>query len=153
MSQILFIDDDEYDCRFAVRALENIGFKVTFCDRADTGLKTLLGSAMWSAVIMDIQMPVPLKWQKHIPSIEVGLKVLKDARDWIMEKRIPVFVYTNRGLENVVKHLDALLLPPELLQRVEKLMLNKGPEFARRIWQLAGRAQRLPPAMRNGKKE
>ena len=145
VSKILFIDDDVYDCIRAKRALEERGFEVTFHSEANVGLEAIKASEDWSALVLDAQMPVPLEWQVEVTNGITGLKILQEARDWLMAHRIPVLLYTNRGLDRLKGKLDALNLPPELLDRVEKVMLLTPADFAERVWQLAGRAQRQIP--------
>lgn len=138
MSKVLFIDDDEYDSRRARKALEAREFEVTYHQEALPGLAALKGSGNWSTVVLDLQMPVPEEWQAEVPDGLTGLKILKEARVWIIEHRIPVLIYTNRGLERVKDEILALNIPPDLLDAVEKVALRTPAQLAERVWLLAG---------------
>ena len=141
MSKILIIDDEPEENDRVRRALEERDFEVTFCSNALKGLEMLKATGGWSAVVLDMTMPVPLEWQTEVKGQVTGLKILAEARDVLIKHNIPVLVFTNRSTEMLKQQIDALDFPPHLLARLEKDVLMPR-EFAFRVFEIAGAAQR-----------
>lgn len=144
MAKILFIDDEPEQNFRAHRALEDQGYEVTFCDDVLAGLHLLLEKDGWSTVVLDMMMPVPVEWQEVVKDGLTGLKLLAEAREILIERNIPVLVFTNRSTDKLLDRLNALKFPPHLLARLEKDVLLPR-EFAARVFKIAGDAQRGVP--------
>jgi CheY-like chemotaxis protein len=144
VSKILFIDDEPGDNDRARRALDRLGFDVTACDNAPDGLRLLQDGTDWSGVVLDMMMPEPLEWQGRMAHGITGLKVLEEAREVIIEKNIPVMVFTNRRTDTLKEHLDQLNIPEHLLGRQEKDALEPA-DFAERLFEFVGNAHRGMP--------
>ena len=144
MSKILFIDDEPEENDRVRRALEKREFEVTFCSNALKGVELLKQTDGWSAVVLDMNMTVPIEWQAEVKDRVTGLKILALARDWLIAKHIPVLVFTNRRTDMLKEQLDALDFPPHLLARLEKDVLMPK-EFAERVFEFVGAAIKGQP--------
>lgn len=141
MSKILFIDDEPDMNRRVRKAIEALGYDVNSCTEATKGLELMTTRVDWSIVILDMMMPVPEKWQAEVTDGITGLKVLAQARNWLVHHNIPVLIFSNRRTDLLKDRLDAMGFPPHLLARVEKDALMPK-DIAQRVFELAGAAAR-----------
>ncbi len=141
MHKILIIDDEPMNIEFAVKALgecQSPVFHVApVCGHLRDGLDQIKSDPDWAVVILDMMMPVPLEWQDEVQSETAGLKVLREARDFLIENKIPVIVYTNR--DEIGEKLRAFNMPSGALSLVPKNSLF-GSDFPKLVKEVIANA-------------
>lgn len=127
MIRILFVDDEGFFARPYIEKLEKT-FDVHFCDSADEALQRINSDNKLKVVVLDIMMPCPTGIAATVTSdgLSTGLWMLKQIRELMVGRGLPVVILTNRMLNAVQEGVDQLDLPEGL---VEILPKSQTPNF------------------------
>jgi CheY-like chemotaxis protein len=117
MDTILFIDDEAFFARRYIEELKT-NFEVTFCESAMEAIEIIREGEEFKAVILDIQMPPPmgLSPQTTNGGLDTGLWLLREVRNIVIQRPLPVAILTNR-LPNVIQDVvDKMGFPEQLIE-------------------------------------
>ncbi len=121
--EVLFIDDEKFYARPYVEALEENGFIVHSCFRAEDAAKFLQQNPQIGCIVLDIMMPTPpgVPASETNQGLDTGLYLLSKFADDVTSKRYPVLILTNRNPEAVEQGLGRLGLPEFLVEIRRKI--------------------------------
>jgi CheY-like chemotaxis protein len=113
---IIFVDDEKYWSGPYVRELEKT-YEVLYRKTAVAGREAVLAHSGAKLLVLDIMMPPP----SEVPESETesglatGIWLLEEVRKVIIERPLPVIVFTNRNVPAVEQGLADVPLPKGLL--------------------------------------
>jgi CheY-like chemotaxis protein len=117
MDTVLFIDDEAFFARRYIEELKT-NFTVIFCESAIEAIELIRNGDEFRAVILDIQMPPPkdLSPQTTNGGLDTGLWLLREVKDLVIQRPLPVAILTNR-LPNVIQGtVDKMGFPEQLIE-------------------------------------
>ena len=116
MAHILFVDDDRYFASVYLSCLQDY-HTVTVRYEAETAVQELSNNPEIVAVVLDMMMPPPdgCAHETH-DGVTTGLWILDQCRQTLIDRRIAVLIFTNRGLSYVNTELAFIGLDPNLCQ-------------------------------------
>jgi hypothetical protein len=114
------IEDDIRTARDLMSELEK-KFDVLIAHSAEQGIDILYGVHI-DVVVLDVmlQAPVGIPPERTSNGLDAGLWLLEEAQGYLVSKRIPVLVYTNRLPEIVNNKLHELNMPYGQVQWKQK---------------------------------
>jgi len=118
---LLQVDDDGYFAALYRQELEEL-YDVEFCRSAEEALRAIEAGTRFQAVLLDIMMAPPsleLRAETN-DGLSTGIWLLKQIRDEVLSRPLPVIVLTNRTDERLAEELASLNLPESLLQCHQK---------------------------------
>jgi CheY-like chemotaxis protein len=121
MEQILFIDDEAF---FSTRYIEELekNYRVAFCESAIEAIRLIREIDEFRAIILDIQMPPPQGISPQVTNdgVDTGLWLLKEVREIIIQRPLPVVILTNRIPHIVENGVIRLVFPEQLIEVRQK---------------------------------
>jgi hypothetical protein len=144
MDEILVIEDDR---RISDRlnALLGSTYKVHVAYSADDGPSVLYGNLGVTAVVLDIMMdsPTGIPEDEVNGNLDTGIWILHEMAEFLIGRKVPVLIYSNRFLDDISHKLAALNFPQAQLefQSKQRLSVLKVPG---QLFALVGRRFQLP---------
>lgn len=122
---ILFIDDERFYAQRYIEKLEE-DYTVIYAPSLERGLAAFKEHPEIAAVILDIMMPAPSSETEEVTNhgLDTGLLFLRDLKEALIARRVPVLILTNRHLEGVEASISAIGLPSKLSQITPKSQLS-----------------------------
>lgn len=121
MAKILFIDDELYHVRDYIAEVTK-DHEITHCEDAGDAMSILQDSEEVDGIILDIQMPTPKDTAPVSTGdgVDTGLWLLKEERENLIERTIPILVLTNRRPDLIREKIRVLDFPEMLIDVVQK---------------------------------
>jgi CheY-like chemotaxis protein len=108
--KILFVEDDRFWARSYIAELQSAGFEVVYARNAGDAVKLIEDVLDFDAVILDVMMPTP----EGVPDstteegLSTGLWVLECIQQYLVPRRIAVWILTNRSLPTITERVEAM---------------------------------------------
>lgn len=109
-SKVLFVEDDRFWARSYIAELQAFGFDVVYARNAGDAVKLIENVLDFDAVILDVMMPTP----EGVPDstteegLSTGLWVLERIQQYIVPRRIAIWILTNRSLPTINEKISSM---------------------------------------------
>lgn len=107
---ILFVDDEEFFAHRYIASLQGAGHVVHYCTRAEEVVPCLKAHQDIRGIVLDIMIPTPpgVLAERTRDGLNTGLWLLRQIRTYVESEPRPVFVLTNRNVNEVRAGLNEL---------------------------------------------
>ena len=120
--KVLFVEDDRFWARSYIAELQAYGFEVVYARNAGDAVKLIEDVLDFDAVILDVMMPTP----EGVPEstteegLSTGLWVLDRIQQYIVARRIVIWILTNRSLPTIAEKIGAMAADVRVLVTANK---------------------------------
>jgi CheY-like chemotaxis protein len=133
---ILYIDDETFYAMPFVAELERHGFKVHL-NQIEPAIILMKGTMDFNAIVLDIMMPSPAGVLREATEdgMGTGLWFLREFKEHIISRTLPVLVFTNRNAEAVSMQVKEMNFPNGLVEVHSKLTISKQhlPQYVQKL--------------------
>lgn len=115
---VLFVDDEGFWAKPYRERLEDAFGHIHFCDDVDEARDYFAKTLTIDILLLDVMMPTPegADPQETNSGLDTGLWLLKQMRDELIRRRVPVIMLTNRRRSIVDDGVRALDFPEGLVE-------------------------------------